>query len=137
MLAFSKKKTLLHEVRDELTRHNFSIQRSIKINKCAEKLADIRNRHIQLTFLTDFFFNVLLTVHLNIFRNINQLEALNFIISLFQGSTCFEHICSSSGGQNCYYTVSGIFTPIGGRPVHSLNLCTGWPPIGVMIPDAV
>ena len=38
-----------------------------------------------------------------------------------------------------YYTASGIITPVGGRPVHrsSLNLCTGWPPTGVMIPDAV
>ena len=32
-----------------------------------------------------------------------------------------------------YYTVSGIVTPVGGRPVHSvrqdsLNLCTGRPP---------
>ena len=33
--------------------------------------------------------------------NINQLDALNFIISLFQACTCFEHMCSSSGGQNC------------------------------------
>ena len=33
--------------------------------------------------------------------NINQLDALNFIMSLFQASTCFEHKCSSSGGQNC------------------------------------
>jgi len=34
---------------------------------------------------------------------INQLDAQNFcfIISLFHTSTCFEHICSSSGGQNC------------------------------------
>ena len=40
-----------------------------------------------------FFFYILLTVHLNIkylFININQLGALNFIISLFQASTCFE-----------------------------------------------
>ena len=36
-----------------------------------------------------------------LFLNINQLDALNFIISLFQASTCFEHMCSSSGGQNC------------------------------------
>ena len=28
-----------------------------------------------------------------LFLNINQLDALNFIISLFQASTCFEHIC--------------------------------------------
>jgi len=41
-----------------------------------------------------------------------------------------------------YYTVSGIVTPVDGRPVHrlrqsSLNLCTGRPPIGVTIPDTV
>ena len=52
---------------------------------------------------------------INLFLNINQLDALNFIISLFQASTCFEHMCSSS----------------------SLNLCTGRPPIGVMIPETV
>ena len=75
----------------------------------------------------------------DLFLNINQLDALNFIISLFQASTCFEHMCSSSWGQKLYYTVSGIITPIGGRPVHrsSLNLCTGRPPIGVMIPETV
>ena len=34
---------------------------------------------------------------------INQLDAQNvcFIISLFHASTCFEHMCSSSGRQNC------------------------------------
>ena len=33
---------------------------------------------------------------------IKQLDAQNFFtISLFHASTCFEHICSSSGGQNC------------------------------------
>ena len=36
-----------------------------------------------------------------LFININQLDALNFIISLFQTSTCFDHMCSTSGGQNC------------------------------------
>ena len=37
-----------------------------------------------------------------------------------------------------YYAASGIITPIGSRPVHRLreDLCTGQPPIGVMIPDA-
>jgi len=32
---------------------------------------------------------------------INQLDAQNvcFTISLFHASTCFEHMCSSSGGQ--------------------------------------
>jgi len=54
-----------------------------------------------------FFFDVLLTVHLSIFTSvINQLDAQNFYftISLFRASTCFEHMCSSSGG---------IITPIG------------------------
>ena len=34
---------------------------------------------------------------------INQFDAQNFCftISLFHASTCFEHMCSSSGGQNC------------------------------------
>jgi len=34
---------------------------------------------------------------------INQLDAQTFCftISLFHASTCFEHMCSSSGGQNC------------------------------------
>jgi len=35
-----------------------------------------------------------------LFININQLDALNFV-RLFQASTCFEHMCLSSGGQNC------------------------------------
>jgi len=30
-----------------------------------------------------------------LFLNINQLDALNFIIRLFQASTCFEHMCST------------------------------------------
>ena len=56
-----------------------------------------------------------------LFININELDALNFIISLFQASTCFEHMCLWSGGQKLYYTVSGIITPIGGCPVHKLR----------------
>ena len=36
-----------------------------------------------------------------IYLNINQIDALNFIMSLFHASTCFENMCSSSGGQNC------------------------------------
>jgi hypothetical protein len=49
-------------------------------------------------------FDVLLTVHLSIFiLVINQLDAQSFYftISLFHTSTGFEHMCSSSGGQNC------------------------------------
>ena len=49
---------------------------------------------------------------------------------------------SSTGGQNCIIQHLALSHSVGGHPVHrlrenSLNLCTGWPPTGVMIPDAV
>jgi len=47
-------------------------------------------------------FDVLLTVHLSIFISvINQLDVQTFCftISLFHGSTFFEHTCSSSEGH--------------------------------------
>jgi len=36
-------------------------------------------------------------------HNFNQLDAQNVCskISSFHASTCFEHMCLSSGGQNC------------------------------------
>ena len=37
----------------------------------------------------------------NFYLNIKQLDALNFIMSLFHASTYLEQRCSSSGGQNC------------------------------------
>ena len=49
-------------------------------------------------------FDVLLTVHLGLFiLVINQLDVRNFYFTmrLFHASTCFEHMWSSSGGQNC------------------------------------
>jgi len=52
----------------------------------------------------------------------------------------FEHYVLIIRRSKLYYTASGIVTPVGGRPVHRLredNLCTGQPPTGVMIPDAV
>ena len=54
----------------------------------------------------------------HLFPYINQLDALNFIISLFQACTCFEYMCSSSGGQNC--TIQSLVSShsVGGRPVH-------------------
>jgi len=45
-----------------------------------------------------------------IYHNINHLDALNFIMSLFHASTCFEHMCSSSGGQNCSQPMHGTAT---------------------------
>ena len=43
-----------------------------------------------------------------IYLNINQIDALNFIMSLFHASTCFEHMRSSSGDQNC--TIQSLVT---------------------------
>ena len=59
---------------------------------------------MSITLIKLLFFDVLLTVHLSIFISvINRLDAQNFCftISLFHASTCFKHMCSSSGGQNC------------------------------------
>ena len=64
--------------------------------------ACLRNRHSNDIAFTNV--DVLLTVHLSILISvINQLDAQNFCftISLFHASTCFEHMCSSSGDQNC------------------------------------
>ena len=89
-------------------------------------------------------FYVLLTVHLIIILAINQLDAQNLVSleSLLYACTCFEHYALIIRRSKFYYTASGIVTPVGGCPVHrlredSLNLYTGRPPIGVMIPDAV
>ena len=45
-----------------------------------------------------------------IYLNIKQLDALNIIMSVFHASTCFEHMCSTSGRANLYYTASDIIT---------------------------
>ena len=50
-------------------------------------------------------------------------------------------MCSSSGGQNCIIQPLVSSHTVGGRPENtlredSLNLYTGRPPTGVMIPDA-
>ena len=61
-----------------------------------------------------------------IYLNVNQLDALNFIMSLFHDSTCFEHKCSSSGGPNC--TIQSLVTShsVGGRPVHGTATYRVW-----------
>ena len=71
-----------------------------------------------------------------IYLNIDQLDVLNkfyneFISCLYM----FRAHVLIVRRSKLYYTVSGIITSIGGRPVH--NLCTGRPPIGVMIPEVV
>ena len=64
------------------------------------------------------------------------------IISLLYASTCFEHYMFIISRSKLYYTVSGIITfcrwPSRAQVEDSsLNLCTGRPPTGVMIPDTV
>jgi len=53
---------------------------------------------------------------------INQLDEQNFCftVSLFHASTCFEHMCSSSGGQNC------ITQPLVSSHLKVAVSCTGW-----------
>ena len=52
---------------------------------------------------------------------INQIDAQNvcFTISLFDASTCFEHMCSSLGGQNC------ITQPLVSSHLQEAVWCTG------------
>ena len=64
-------------------------------------------------------------INIDLFININQLDALNFIISLFKASTCFEHHVLIVRRAKLYYTVSGVITPVGGRPVHRLREDSG------------
>ena len=129
---------------------------SVLDTKCLLLIILLRNTHNMCSYFhherkcftikwqyKNSFFEVLLTVHLSIFiLVINQLDAKNFCltISLFHASTRFEHMCSSSGGQNCIIQPLVSSHSVGGRPVHksrensSLNLRTGRLPIAVMIP---
>ena len=54
----------------------------------------------------------------------NGLLFIYLLISLFQSSTCFEHMCSSSGGQKLYYTVSGITSLL---ILFSVAMCAKFP----------
>ena len=44
-----------------------------------------------------------------------------FTVSLFHACTYFEHHVLIVRRSELYCTASGIITPIGGRPVHSLR----------------
>ena len=52
-------------------------------------------------------------------------------MSLFHASTCFEHMCPSSGGQYC------TIQPLVSSQLYVAVPCTGRPPMFVMIPEAV
>ena len=55
-----------------------------------------------------------------IYLNINQLDALNFIMSI-SFLYMFRAYVLIVRRSELYYTVSGIITPIGGHPVHRLR----------------
>ena len=77
---------------------------------------------VDLIRIYGLLFDVLLTVHLNIFISvINQLDAENFFtIICFMPLHVSSTMCSSSGSKNCII-----------QPLVSSQL------IGVMIPEAV
>ena len=58
-----------------------------------------------LITIKDSYFEIIKLngINLQFISVINQFDAQNFCftISLFHASTCFEHMCSSSGGQIC------------------------------------
>jgi len=84
--------------------HNHIKQQAMLNKLTLDRVGLIQCRRYIFTNVYRIFFDVLLTVHLSIFISvINQPDAQNFCftISLFHASTCFEHMCSTSGGQNC------------------------------------
>ena len=54
----------------------------------------------------------------NLFINVNQLDALNFYNQFISSLYVFRAHALIVRRIELYYTVSGIITPIGGRPVH-------------------
>jgi len=84
----------------------------------------------------------------------NLMHKICFTISFISCLYMFRARLLIIRRSKLHYTASGIIAPAGGRPVHrlredsrlktrlqtqesSLNLCTGRPPTGVIIPDAV
>ena len=59
---------------------------------------------------------------LHLFININELDAQNLFYNKFISSLYMfrAHVLIVRTAK-LYYTVSGIITPIGGRPVHRLR----------------
>ena len=79
--------------------------------------------YILSPFQSFFFFNILLTVHLNISLDNDQHDThlLYFTIRPLQSSTCFEHYMLIIRRLNCLDAASGIALSVSGRPVHRLR----------------
>ena len=89
----------------------------IKTNKDLDEL--IKHRYIA-NLLFDNFWYFADRASLYIYRNIQQIDALNFIMSLFHASTCFGHMCSSSVCQKC--TIPALVSP----NIYVAARCTDW-----------
>ena len=68
-----------------------------------------------------FFIYFAYRVSQYVYFNINQLDALNFIISFISSLYMFRAHVLIVRRSKLYYTASGIIKPIGGRPVHRLG----------------
>jgi len=86
----------------------FADDTNIQIRAANEDSLNKKIKRVMQQLLTWFHGNGLVintekTIAMSFFSVINQLDAQNFCftVSLFHASTCFEHMCSSSGGQNC------------------------------------
>jgi len=55
---------------------------------------------------------------MHLFININKVDALNFFNRFISSLYMFRTHVPIFRRAKLYYTVSGIITPIGGRPVH-------------------
>ena len=63
-----------------------------------------------VTWFNNFLFYFADRASQYIYLHINQPDALNFIMSLFRASTCFEHYVLIIRRPKLYYTASGIVT---------------------------
>jgi len=78
---------------------------------------------IQISLSSYYYFYVLLTVHLGIILDNDQLDThlLYFTIVSLQFPTCFEHYMLIIRGLNCIDAASGFTLSVSGRPVHGLR----------------
>jgi len=83
----------------------------------------LKNKHLTARLTWLFFCFVLLTAHLSIILDSDQLDAhlLYFTIRPLQSSICFEHYMLIIRRLNCIDTASGIVLSVSGCPVHRLR----------------
>ena len=96
--------------------------------------------HLYIWYTANYSFYILLTVHLSIILDNDQLDThlIYFTIRSLQSSTCFDHYMLIIRSLNCINAASVIILSVSDLPVHkfSLNLRTGRPLTDRTIPDA-